>query len=83
MIKLLLTAALLTIFHPFAGLADAHSGFPVDITDGPAPQPVNVDGRLRLIYELHLTNIAPIPIEILALEVFSGDGPEALASYRG
>jgi hypothetical protein len=41
-----------------------------------------VDGRVRLVYELHLTNFAPKPIELTEIDVL-GDGPSALASYRG
>jgi murein DD-endopeptidase len=40
------------------------------------------DGRLRLLYELHLTNYAPRPIELTGINV-SGDGASSLASYRG
>jgi hypothetical protein len=60
----------------------AHSGFPVAITTGPRPQPLMVNGKNHLVYELHLTNIAPIPVELLTLDVFSDDGTTALASYR-
>lgn len=82
MLTHLLARAVLTLLLPALGLAQPQSGFPVDITAGPAPQPVMVDGRIRLVYELHLTNVAPIPIEIIALEVFSGDASTPLASYR-
>jgi hypothetical protein len=40
------------------------------------------DGRVHLLYELHLTNVAPIPIEVVALDVFGDEGTAALASYR-
>ena len=39
---------------------------PGDIVAGPPPQPVISDGRARLLYELRLTNVAPIPIEVVA-----------------
>jgi hypothetical protein len=41
---------------PLQVLAQSHSGFPVDIIAGPAPQPFMSDARERLLYELHLTN---------------------------
>jgi murein DD-endopeptidase len=40
------------------------------------------DGRNRLLYELHLANYAPLPIQLTAIDVL-GDGTTALASYRG
>ncbi len=83
MTRHLLAGTVLILILSLLSLAQAHSSFPVDITPGPSPQPVMVDGRQRLVYELHLTNAAPIPIEILALDVFSGDASTALASYRG
>jgi hypothetical protein len=39
------------------------------------------DGRCRLLYELHLTNFAPLPIELTGFDVL-GDGASPLASYR-
>jgi murein DD-endopeptidase len=80
----LLGCVLLTVFLPHQGLAQSHSGFPVDIVPGPMPpQPVIADGRTRLLYELHLTNVAPIPIEVVALDVYGDEGAVPLASYRG
>lgn len=83
MIKRLLAGAAIALLLPLEGLAQSHSAFPVDITPGPAPQPVMADGRARLVYELHLTNFSASPIEILRLDVFGGDGANPLASYRG
>jgi hypothetical protein len=79
----LLGWAVLTVFLPHQGLAQSHSGFPVDIVAGQMPQPVTADGRARLNYELHLTNVAPIPIEVVALDVYGDEGTAPLASYRG
>src|SRR5690349_5592768 len=64
-------------------LAQAHSSFPVEIVPGPAPQPVISNGRLHLLYELHLTNVAPIPVELVGLEVYAENASVPLASYRG
>jgi hypothetical protein len=65
------------------GPSQSHSAFPVDITAGPAPQPVMADGRFHLLYELHLTNFSASSIELLELDVIRGDGASPLASYRG
>lgn len=76
--------ALLVGFVALCGMAQAqtHSGFPVDIVAGPPPQPVMADGRAHLLYELHLTNYAPLAIELTDIEVLGAE-PKALASYRG
>jgi murein DD-endopeptidase len=79
----LLSGSVLALLVPFCGLAQTHSGFPVDIIPGPAPWPVTADGRTHLLYELHLTNFSASSIELLGLEVFGGDGAAALASDRG
>ncbi|HEY7218643.1 MAG TPA: M23 family metallopeptidase, partial [Candidatus Binatia bacterium] len=60
----------------------SHSGFPVAITAGPLPQPVVVNSHAHLVYELHLTNVAPIPVELLTLDIFGDDASQPLASYR-
>lgn len=78
----LLVAVVLTSLLPFQLLAQSHSGFPVDIVVGPAPQPFMADSREHLLYELHLTNYAPLPIEVIGIDVL-GDGTNPLASYRG
>src|SRR5271167_432743 len=82
MINRLLVGAVLVSLVPLCSLAQTHSGFPVDIAAGPWPQPVMADGRLRLLHELHLTNYAPLPIQLTGIDVL-GDGTSALASYRG
>jgi murein DD-endopeptidase len=80
MINRLLSCAALALLLPLQGLAQAHSRYPVDIIAGAPPQSVMVDGRIRLIYELHLTNFAPWPIEVTGIDVL-GDGATPLASY--
>ena len=79
----LLCWAVFILLIPAQVVAQSHSGFPVDIAVGPAPQAVIADGRAHLVYELHLTNVAPIPIEVVALDVFGDEGAAPLASYRG
>jgi murein DD-endopeptidase len=81
MVRCLLAIASLCSLLPIVGLAQSHSPFPVDIVAGPPPQPVTVDGHVRLVYELHLTNFAPWPIEVTGLDVL-GDGTRMLASYH-
>jgi murein DD-endopeptidase len=80
--KYVFTAAIWVLLLPVFSMAQTHSGFPVDILPGPAPQPVTVNGRTALVYELHMTNYASLPIEVTGIVVF-GDGANALASYRG
>jgi murein DD-endopeptidase len=78
----LLAGAVLALLLPLQGTPQSPSAFPVDITAARTPQPVMADGRTRLLYELHLTNFSPSPVELLGLDVF-GDGAAPLASYRG
>ena len=82
MIRLLgqVAVAILVLVSSALALAQTHSGYPVDIIAGPAPQPLVVDGRIRLVYELHLTNFAPWPIEVTGIDVL-GNGTSPLASY--
>jgi murein DD-endopeptidase MepM/ murein hydrolase activator NlpD len=81
-ICVLSTIAALLGLLPLQILAQTHSGFPVDIIAGPSPQPVMADGRSRLLYELHLTNFAPLPIEVTRVEVWA-NGSSPVASYEG
>jgi murein DD-endopeptidase len=83
MLKRLLVGAVLALLLPLQGAAQSHSAFPVNIIAGPAPQPFTADGRTRLLYELHITNFSPSPIELLGLDVVGGDGDAPLASYHG
>jgi hypothetical protein len=41
-----------------------------------------VNGKNHYVYELHLTNVAPIPIEIITLEIYGDDEAKPLANYR-
>jgi murein DD-endopeptidase len=72
--------AILVLLLPALGLPQTHSRYPVDIIAGPAPQALVVDSRIRLVYELHLTNFAPWPIEVTGIDVL-GNGGSPLASY--
>jgi murein DD-endopeptidase len=79
--KHFITTAILALLFPIVSVAETHSGFPVDIIVGPPPQPVTVNGRTGLVYELHLTNYASLPIHVTGIEVL-GDGIHAMVSYR-
>jgi murein DD-endopeptidase MepM/ murein hydrolase activator NlpD len=81
MINRLLSSMVLALLYCLTSVAQSHSGFPVDITSGPPPQPVLVNGFRHLVYELRVTNVAPIPIDLLGLEIFD-DESKALANYR-
>jgi len=63
-------------------LSAVHSGFPVAITTGPLPQSVMINGRNHLVYELHLTNVAPIPIELVSVDIFGDDEAKPIAIYH-
>jgi hypothetical protein len=78
---LLIPAVLSAVFSTLV-LAEARPGFPVEILAGPAPQPVMVDGRAHLVYELHLTSFAPFPVALTGVDVL-GAGANPLVSYRG
>jgi murein DD-endopeptidase len=82
LLRRLLAGAILALFLTLRCLAQSHSNFPVDIVAGPALQPMIVDGKTRLAYELHFTNFAPFQIELTSIDVL-GDAQTPLASYRG
>ena len=75
----LLSLVLGLMFSP-AVLAQIPSSFPIDIVPGPAPQPVSVDSRVRLVYELHITNFAPWEIQLTQIDVL-GETATPLFSY--
>lgn len=59
---------------------------PVDTLDLAVPQPpapVAVEGRQRLLYELHLTNFGATPLHLDGLSVLDADSGAALAAWRG
>ncbi len=66
-----------------AALPQSPSAFPVDVRASLGPQPVMVNGRARLLYELHLTNFSPKPIELIGLDVLGADSVRPLATFRG
>lgn len=66
--------------------APASAAPPVDSLDLTVPQtpaPVAVEGRERLLYELHLTNFGSAPLRLDGLSVLDADSGAALAAWRG
>ncbi|HEX8145538.1 MAG TPA: M23 family metallopeptidase [Pyrinomonadaceae bacterium] len=48
-----------------------------------APIPVKADGKIYLLYELHVTNFRAAKLELARVEVFGGDGnAQPIASYQ-
>ena len=73
---------LLALLIPAAGLAQGHSGFPVDIVAGPSPQPFTANGRTHLLYELRITNFSSKQIDLKTLDVTADSETIPLESYR-
>lgn len=84
MSKRLLVGLALALLLPAWALAQAVPltlPIPVDVIAGPAPQPVTADGRVRLLYELRVTNFGAKPMTLDRLEAL-GDG-RPIAAYNG
>lgn len=78
----LLLGGLLATASPFASAQrDARQAF--DLAVAQAPTAMGVDGRTRLLYELHLTNFAAEPLRIERVEVLAERVPAPLAELRG
>lgn len=56
-------------------------GVPIEVRVPVAPTPVKADGRIRLAYELHLTNLSPFEFALTRLEVLSAG--RTIASFEG
>src|SRR5262245_16823842 len=48
------------------------SAVPVDMEILIAPSPIKADGKIQLVYELHLTNFRAKNLELTRAEVFGG-----------
>ena len=82
LLGVVLTAAVCwTVFDPYAGAkADEQSLEPsVDLQVPTAPATVDVAGGLRLVYELHATNMRREPIELQRVSVLATPGSAVLA----
>jgi hypothetical protein len=59
------------------------SDVPVDVEIPVAPTPVRANGKMRLLYELHLTNFRARSIELIRIEVLKDEvNAVLLANYR-
>ncbi|MDT4967105.1 MAG: hypothetical protein QOJ64_1842 [Acidobacteriota bacterium] len=58
------------------------SAVPVDVEVPLAPTPVKADGRIHLLYELHLTNLRVRSLDLIRLEVLTDASAQPLAVYQ-
>lgn len=67
---------------PSRPVAPSPFGLPIEMRVPVAPTPVKINGKMRLVYELHLTNFSPREIPLTRLEVLDGSGTQ-LEQYEG
>lgn len=74
---------LLIVINPSLILAQKLSAVPVDLEIPVAPTPVKANGKVHLLYELHITNFRAKNLELTRVEVL-GDSANDLpfASYK-
>lgn len=75
-------ALLLNVFNPSFVLAQKLSAVPVELEVPMAPTPVKADGKVHLIYELHITNFRARNLEVIRVEVLGDANALPLASYK-
>ena len=73
--------SLVTLLAASPAMAQTHSGLPVNVDIALAPTAVVAADQTRLVYELRITNFAPVPFDLSAIRVLSGE--TVLADYRG
>lgn len=80
----------LTLFGMASGSAAARAAAPpfeirqsFDIAVPAAPTPVRVGGTTQFAYELHLTNFARSPLELVGVQVLDDGGGRVIAEFRG
>lgn len=79
----LATLALVALHHRGAAAQNRPAVLQsVDLRIPTPPVTVRVDGTTRLVYELHLTNLLPVEVSIVRLQVL-GAGSQAVAEYQG
>src|SRR5262245_1413317 len=79
---LVLAASFLSLTHPDGGAAQESSAL-VDLDIPMPPAPVRADGKIQLVYELHVTNFRPENLALTAIEIYKDEGnAKPLASYR-
>jgi len=64
-----------------AAAANSPFGIPVEMTVPVAPTPFPADGKIHLVYELHVTNLAGLELPLSKLEVLNGE--TTVASFEG
>jgi murein DD-endopeptidase MepM/ murein hydrolase activator NlpD len=75
---------LLNVISPCLVSAQKLSAVPVDLEIPVAPTPVKADGKIHLLYELHVTNFRARNLELTRVEVLKdGANNSPLASYEG
>lgn len=77
-----LLGALLAATSPFVSAQRAATQA-FDLAVAQAPTAMTVDGKTRLVYELHLTNFAAEPLRIERVDVLAGEAPTPLAGLHG
>ena len=84
---LMLTALLMVILvaglRPVRAQARGPIDLPVDMDVPIAPTPFKADGKIHLVYELHLTNFSSTELILARVEVLAGSGATQLAQYEG
>ena len=83
LVKLSISAVLLLHFSIALAEAQTHSAVPVDLNIPVAPTPVKADGKVHLVYELHITNFdkPARDLTLTRVEVL-GDGQDAVPLVR-
>jgi murein DD-endopeptidase MepM/ murein hydrolase activator NlpD len=77
-------ALLLSVISPGFVSAQKLSAVPVDLEIPIAPTPVKADGKIHLLYELHITNFRARNLELTRVEVLKdGASNSPSASYEG
>jgi murein DD-endopeptidase len=83
LVKLSISAVLLLHFSIAVAEAQTHSAVPVDLDIPVAPTPVKADGKVHLVYELHITNFdKPARDLTLARVEVLGDSQDAVPLVR-
>ena len=79
----LLLGCLFFVSPPIHVAAQKISAVPVDVEIPVAPTPVRANGKLHLLYELHLTNFRARSVELTRVEVFNDQANALpLVSYK-
>ena len=77
-------AFLMNVISPSYISAQKPSAVPVDLEIPVAPTPVKANGKIHLLYELHVTNFRAKNLELTSVEVLKDDVNKLpLASYEG